>query len=122
MFGLALSAWKPPAACQDEPAVRIERSMSASVGPAKFRKMVKNRGSHDAAADHDDPIMRLHARPASFRPSAATVADAPEKSRRTSRVEFASSFLGGVAFVTCRATANMGMDELSLAAEGTSNF
>ena len=30
MLGLALRAWKPPAACQDEPAVRTERSTSAT--------------------------------------------------------------------------------------------
>ena len=34
MFGLALSAWNPPAACQEEPAVSTERSISAvSVQP-----------------------------------------------------------------------------------------
>ena len=33
------------------------------VAPAEFRKMVKNRGADDAAANDDDPIVRFHARP-----------------------------------------------------------
>ncbi len=35
MFGLALSAWKPPAACQEEPAVRTERSIRAMLVESK---------------------------------------------------------------------------------------
>ena len=54
-------AWKPPAACQVEPAVSSSRSSSSDVGAAAQREVVQDAAADDAAADHDDLIPILHA-------------------------------------------------------------
>ena len=58
----ALIAWKPPAACQVEPAVSSSRSSSDRVGEPAQRQVVQDAAADDAAADHDDLIAILHAR------------------------------------------------------------
>ena len=80
MFGSALSACTPPAACHEEPRRQDGALDQSDVGPAELGEVVEHRRADHASTDDDDLVVGLHAcllryrepcSGAQFRPSGA---------------------------------------------------